>query len=75
MRYGQRWDDASERDPHPYEHPALEPEPGFWDGKWEEFKRRFIQMAWEDHYSRTVLILSTVGFVATFIWMWFTGET
>ena len=53
----------------PYEHPPLESEAGFWDGKWAEFKRLFIELAWRNDHSRTVLILSTVGLVGTFLWM------
>lgn len=54
-------------DPQPYEHPSLEQESGFWDGKWSEFKRLFIKLAWEDDHSRTVLILSTLVFFVTVI--------
>lgn len=31
-----------------YEYPALDAEPGFWDGKWSEFKRRFGASMKED---------------------------
>lgn len=75
MRDEHRRDELSERDSQPYEHPALKPEPGFWDDKWDEFKRRFIKLAWEDVHSRTILILTPVGLVGTFIWMWFFGES
>lgn len=54
-------------DPQPYEHPSLEQESGFWDGKWSEFKRRFIKLAWEDDHSRTALILSTLVCFVTVI--------
>ncbi|WP_295648054.1 hypothetical protein [uncultured Dietzia sp.] len=33
--------DSQGRPGGPYEHPALEAKPGFWDGKWTEFKCRF----------------------------------
>lgn len=56
-------------DLHPYEHPPLEAEPGFWDGKWAEFKRRFVELSWEDDHSRATIILSAVGFIGTVLWM------
>lgn len=29
-------------DSQPYGYPSLESEAGFWDGKWAEFRRRFV---------------------------------
>ena len=33
--------DSQGRPGGPHEHPAPDAKPGFWDGKWTEFKRRF----------------------------------
>lgn len=45
---------------HTNEFSASEPEPGYWAGRWTEFKRLFIKFAWEDEHSRVTLILSAV---------------
>ncbi|WP_314037046.1 hypothetical protein [Dietzia sp. CH92] len=39
-----------------YEHPALEPEPGYWAGQWAEFKR-LAARSWKHHGAREGVIL------------------
>lgn len=65
-------------DPHrdrdgTYEHPALEPEPGYWAGRWGEFKRLFA-LFWNDGYTKEAVILSilmiTVGIVGGWLFGW-----
>ena len=52
----------------PYEYPALDDAPGFWAGRWAEFKRLFILLAWKNDHSRSVLIVGSVVFVLTALW-------
>ncbi|MGN0102028.1 MAG: hypothetical protein ACI39C_13915 [Dietzia sp.] len=52
-------DEQSERRPDrsgAYEHPALEPEPGYWAGRWAEFKR-LAARSWKHHGAREGVIL------------------
>lgn len=55
-----------------YEHPALEPEPGYWAGRWAEFKRLFAQ-SWNNGYVKETVILCAVVWVVTVFGMAFLG--
>lgn len=57
-----------DNDPQLFEHPDLESEPRFWDGKWAEVKRRFVKMAWEDEQSRMAIILGCAGILVGILW-------
>lgn len=51
----------------PYEHPALEMEPGYWAERWAEFKRLF-SLSWNDGYKKETFILSSTVFVGMTLW-------
>lgn len=59
-------------DPQPYEFPALEPEQGYWEARWAEFKR-LARKDWEEGDTRPTLILSAVVLSVTFFGMTFLG--
>lgn len=48
---------ASERRDAPFEYPALEEVPGYWAGRWAEFKRLWLQ-SWYQTGTRETLALS-----------------
>lgn len=52
--------------PQPYEHPALEPERGYWSTRWVEFKR-LIDLIWNDGFTKPVVLGSSVVVVGTVI--------
>ncbi len=56
----------------PYEHPALAPEPGYWDGRWAEFKRLFSR-SWNNGYNKPVVIGSALVAGVTLFGMQFLG--
>lgn len=62
LRDDDRWSEKRDQPEGAYEHPALEPETGYWAGRWPEFKRLF-KKSWDDEFTRTVLFLSAAGFI------------
>lgn len=67
--------DVATRDPHglsesqgrpegPYEHPALEPEVGYWAGRWAEFKRLLLRSLKRD--AGTYAVIGAVLIVTLF---------
>lgn len=51
----------------PYEYPALEPDQGYWAGRWVEFKRLF-SLFWNDGHTKPVVITSSVIFFGMTLW-------
>ena len=51
----------------PYEHPALEPEPGYWAGRWAETKR-LAALSWNRNGTKEGVILSSIVFFGMTLW-------
>lgn len=62
---GQRYS-RSKKD-GPCEHPALDSGPGYWPGRWLEFKRLF-SLSWNNGYNKPVVIVTSVLFVGMTLW-------
>ncbi|KAA0918199.1 hypothetical protein [Dietzia sp. ANT_WB102] len=56
----------------PYEHPALDPETGYWAGRWLEFKRLFAR-SWNDGYTKETVILCAIVWAVMAFGMTFLG--
>lgn len=58
--------------PQPYDHPALEPEQGYWAGRWVEFKRQ-IAYSWHNNYVKETIYLCAAAWVLVAIVELFNG--
>ena len=50
-----------------YEHPALEPEPGYWAGRWAEFKR-LLARSWHENGTKEGVVIGMVMVIIGIIW-------
>ena len=50
-----------------YEHPALEPEPGYWAGRWAEFKR-LLARSWHENGTKEGGVIGMVMVIIGIIW-------
>lgn len=56
----------------PYEHPALEPEVGYWAERWAEFKR-LLYAGWNNGYTKETVILCAIAWVVFAFGAYFLG--
>ncbi len=70
MNYGEKlWRRGSPQGPAgPHEYPALDDGPGYWAGRWSEFKRLFVLLAWRNEQTRLILVLGSAIFILTLLW-------
>ena len=53
--------------PGAYEHPALEPEPGYWAGRWAEFKR-LLARSWHENGTKEGVVIGMVMVLIGIVW-------
>lgn len=51
----------------PYEHPALDAEPGYWVGRWAEFKR-LLARSWHENGTKEGVIIGMLMVLIGIVW-------
>lgn len=69
-REGREIADSPENRRVPYEYPSLEEEPGYWAGRWVEFKRIW-RLSWKPPETRITMALSVIMIVVGLIMTYF----
>ena len=50
-----------------YEHPALDAEPGYWAGRWAEFKR-LLARSWHENGTKEGVVIGMVMVLIGIVW-------
>lgn len=72
LRDDDGWSEKRDQPEGAYEHPALEPETGYWAGRWLEFKRLFAR-SWNDGYTKETVYLCAAAWVLVAVVELFNG--